>query len=545
MSGGGLYEQVLARLGGEAARPAPAPPRSSASVVLWRRSAGAAVEVFWIRRSPELAFMGGWHAFPGGGLSKRDRELPVEGRPAGVGGGVAGGSADGAAMPPALLDGVAGLPPLLEPGLLACALRELFEETGVLLAPEVLDGRLPPARLEVARRRLLDREARFGELLAAEGLTLDAGPLVYAGRWLTPPLAPRRFDNRFFLLEWPAGRPVQPRVVPGEAESGEWVRPLEAVARWRRGELITAPPILHLLEVLGREGPEAGLSRLRWPEEANLGPFRRIEFRPGVLMFPLVTPTLPPATHTNAYVLGTGEAVLVDPGSPYEREIGWLREALEALPGRLGRRVGAIWLTHHHPDHVGGVEAMRRALGVQVLAHPAAAERLAAAGLRVDGELAGGERIVLGGEPPFPVRVLHTPGHARGHLSFFDETYGSLVAGDAVSGLSTIVVDPPEGDMDAYLGSLERLRELGPSTLFPAHGPPITAAAARLEEYLEHRLWREDRVLAAWRSGLREPAAMLATVYDDVPAVAHPLAERQIVAHLERLRARGRLDPGP
>jgi glyoxylase-like metal-dependent hydrolase (beta-lactamase superfamily II) len=126
-------------------------------------------------------------------------------------------------------------------------------------------------------------------------------------------------------------------------------------------------------------------------------------------------------------------------------------------------------------------------------------------------------------------------------LAFYDETLGSLLCGDLVSGLSTIVVDPPLGDMDLYLDSLARMRDLAPRALFPAHGPAIADAVGKLQEFIDHRLWREERILAAWRSGLREPAAMLPTVYDDVPAIAHALAERQALAHLERLRKQGRL----
>jgi glyoxylase-like metal-dependent hydrolase (beta-lactamase superfamily II) len=111
-----------------------------------------------------------------------------------------------------------------------------------------------------------------------------------------------------------------------------------------------------------------------------------------------------------------------------------------------------------------------------------------------------------------------------------------------VAGIGTIVIDPPEGDMDAYLASLDKLAALAPRTLFPAHGPPLADAVGTLRRYVEHRRWREERVLAAWRSGVREPRDMLPTVYDDVPERAWPLAERQIVAHLERLRRAGPLN---
>lgn len=497
MSETDLYERVLAEIERGAAAPVERAPRSSASVVLWRQRAGE-LEVFWIKRAEQMPFMGGFHAFPGGGLSPADREVRLAGRPIGV-----EGAPQRAALPEAVTDGIEELGPVLAPGLVACALRELREETG---------------------------------------LEATADELVYAGRWLTPPLGPIRFDNRFFLLQWPESRAPGPMAVSAEAEYGEWIRPVRALELWRSGAIMTAPPILHILEVLATQGPEQGLRRLREPLETNLGPHRRIEFRPGVLLFPLRTPTLPPAEYTNCYVLGAEQAVLVDPGSPFSSEIDRLQQALAELATKAGRRVEAIWLTHHHPDHIGGVEALRRVLDVPVLAHPLTAARLHAKGISIDAELVDSQRVVLAGDPPFPVRVYHTPGHARGHLCFLDETHGSLLAGDLVAGFGTIVVDPPEGDMADYLRSLRRMRELEPRALFPAHGPATKSAVAKLDEYLRHRVWREGRILESWCAGARTVGELFGEVYDDVEPGARPLAERQILAHLEHLRAKGEIE---
>ncbi|RPH53135.1 MBL fold metallo-hydrolase [bacterium] len=450
----------------------------------------------------------------------------------------------GAEAPPA-----AGIPeslrdldeptPDLPPGLVAAALRELFEETGILLSVPAVNAE----ELQEPRRELLAGERSFADILKGLEVRLDASHLVYAGRWVTPPFAPLRFDNRFFLLHWPVDAPAQPAVHEGEIERGAWVDPREAWEAWRRGDVLAAPPILHILEVTSQDGPLRGLDRLRDPGETNLGPLRRVEMRPGVLMFPLLTHTIPPAATTNTYLLGTRETVLVDPGSTSDRENERLEAALSAARERLGRRVTAIWLTHHHPDHVGGVERLRASLGVPVLAHPLTAERLSTRGIRVDGELRDGQRVTLAGEgeEPFPVLVLHTPGHARGHVCFLEETQRSLLAGDMVAGIGWIVVDPPEGDMDDYLGSLEKLAALRPHTLFPGHGPVVKNAEARLREYIAHRLWREERIAEAWTEGLRSPESMLPRVYDDAPQEAWPLAQRQILAHLARLRKQGRI----
>ncbi len=535
------YEQLLrrqlARVGAESPRTGGRPPRASAAVVPWRRGPDGEVEVYWVRRASTMKFLGGWWAFPGGGLSRADAAVPIEDPPRGL-----TESSFSAPEPEVDESTRRQLGMDLAPGLAACALRELFEESGLLLDSDALRGARDTGleALATARRRLLDKAVDFAGLAAAQGWRLDASPLVFAGRWLTPPLAPMRFDNRFFLLEWPAGRALQPSLMGSELDRGEWIRPARALELWHSGEALTAPPILHILRVLASGGPDAGLGRLRAPDEADLGPFRRIEFRPGVVLLPLLTPTLPPAERTNAVLLGHRQAVLVDPATPLPGETERLLRAL-ATARDQGREIQAIWLTHHHPDHVGAVSAVRRELGVPVCAHRLAAQHLERRGIRVDRELSDGQRVVLDGDPPFPVRVVHTPGHARGHLCFFDETYRSLIAGDLASTLSTIVIDPPEGDMDAYLESLDKAIALEPEILFPAHGPPVSGAAGRLKKLKRHRLAREQQVLEAWRAGARRPSEMVAKIYADVPGEVHPIAERQILAHLNRLGRLGKI----
>ena len=520
----GLYERVLAAVGAEGLR-AKAKVRASAAVVLWRRHRGR-LEVFWVQRAYEMPFMGGFHAFPGGGVDRRDSGTLVTGTPQGLGNALADGG-----MPESVVGNVE-LDELLPPGIVACALRELFEETGLL--PGVDPSTEERQRIATLRKELEGKAKGFDEVLQELGWHPDPGELVYAGRWLTPPFSPVRFDNRFFLLEWPSTRAAQPQLRSGELIAGEWIDPADALDRWRREEAVAAPPILHILNVLATDGLPEGLARLHDSSEVTLGRLRRIEFMPGVLMFSMPTMTLPPATHTNTYLVGHGDGVLIDPGTPDDDEQQALLGALGAA-AREGRRVREIWLTHQHPDHIGAVEAVRRELRVPVRAHPHVATLLRKKGIEVEGTLAEGQSLALNGDPEMELQVLHTPGHARGHLCFYEPARRWIFGGDLVAGVGTIVIDPPDGDMDDYLASLKRIRDLDPRALLPAHGPLTLSPAAKLQQAIDHRLWREQRILDAWNRGLRE-RDLLAHVYDDAPRQALPLAKRQLAAHLKRLR---------
>jgi glyoxylase-like metal-dependent hydrolase (beta-lactamase superfamily II)/8-oxo-dGTP pyrophosphatase MutT (NUDIX family) len=476
--------------------PAPPPPRPATAVVLWRRSAGTGgVEVFWVRRGERLAIAGGFYAFPGGKIDPEDRATPV-------------GGADG--------DAAAEV---------ACACRELFEETGVLLA----DGaeRISPADREGARRALLDGSERFSDLLARHGLAIDAGRLARAGRWVTPPVLRARFDAQFFLVETPEGQEAS--VWPGELADGAWIDCREALARWEDGRALLHPPSRWVLECLARDPPPAALARLISPPYCEGGVTRRIDFQRGLYLVPLRTPTLPPATHTNAYLIDLGDGLaIVDPGASAPEE----QERLDRIVAELaaeGKPPREVWLTHHHRDHQGGVGPLA-ARGLPVHAHARTLDRalvpIADGRVLEDGALMGGRW-----------RALHTPGHARGHVSFLDERTGALLCGDMVSTLSTIVIDPPEGDMTEYVRQLVRLRALGPRTLYPAHGEPAPNAVAMLDAYLAHRAAREAKVFAALPGTLAE---VTARAYHDTPAFLHPAAERSCLASLEKLEREGR-----
>lgn len=481
--------------------PAPVTPRDASAVLLFRRRAQGGVEVFWLKREKALRFAGGFFAFPGGRVDKTDAAIAV---------------ANAA----------------VEARLVVAAARELFEETGVLKARGTIPDR---ATLDGLRAKLLDESMTFAQVLDAHALTLDGADFPPAGRWVTPPYLGHRFDARFFLVETDADA----QVWKGELESGEWIAPADALARWERGTALLHTPNLFGLEVLSRFTTlEAALTELR---STTLVDERfichRIEFQRGVFLFPLETPTLPPAAHTNCYLLGTRELLLVDPGSPDDTESQRLVDFVRELEPE-GFRAKAVVLTHHHGDHVGGAKFVANALKLPVWAHALTKGRVP---VEIARTLDEGDVLELDGPMPMRWKVLVTPGHARGHLTLVDVASKAAVVGDMVAGVGTIVIDPPEGDMAEYLRQLERLKGVV-GVIYPAHGPVLPDGVAKLDEYLAHRAWREARVVEALRAAAAPTTVedLVPRVYDDVTAFVWPLAERNTVAILQKLVAERR-----
>ncbi len=227
---------------------------------------------------------------------------------------------------------------------------------------------------------------------------------------------------------------------------------------------------------------------------------------------------------TNTYVLRTGgHVVVLDPGPDDAAHVAHLRGHIAAS----GRRVGLILLTHEHSDHRGAAEALAQATGATVRGWntPAA-------------PLRDGERIVLDGGP---LRVLHTPGHARDHVVFYWENKGVLFSGDLILGEGTVNVTPPGGSMTDYLHSLERVARLGLVLIAPGHGPLIRTPHERITEYLAHRRWREQQVLELLRAGPQTVQALGARIYPDLDPRLRRAAEGTVAAHLEKLVDEGRV----
>lgn len=264
---------------------------------------------------------------------------------------------------------------------------------------------------------------------------------------------------------------------------------------------------------------------------------------PWIRVVPLRTPTLPPATHTNCYIIGDGPSVIVvDPASPWSEE----QALLDAFVQTHSLQPTEIVLTHHHVDHVSGATALAERHGVGIAAHEATAARLQGR-VKVDRLLDDGARLPGG---PSGLVAMHTPGHAPGHLCFVDAAAGAIVAGDMLASVGTIIIDPSDdGDMAQYLVSLARLRgavDAGTPRLLPAHGPPIVDGGARLDFYIAHRLEREARVAAALTATALTTEELVPAVYPDVVPAIYPLAARSLLAHLVKLEREGRAvqEPG-
>ena len=533
-------------------------PRISAAVMLTREVDGE-LEVYFARRSPALRFFGGSWAFPGGVQDDVDVEL-------------AGGEGEAA--------------------LLACGQRELFEEVGVLAGGlagrrglrEDWDG----LRSELGQRGgpsqdAVDAWRGLCRAFSSDGSLLDG--LRPIGLITTPAFRPLRYRTLFLHAALPDGE--TPTIVSGELVAGEFAKPRAVLDAWKRGEREVVPPVLFLLEILIACGdPQTGVVRTRDLERffersgqamqhIAAGRLHSAFTSPGILAAPLRTPTLPPAMTTNAYLVGTEHIFVIDPGTYDTDELERLFDTLDRWQAQ-GRRIAGVLLTHQHGDHVGGVSAVCARYSVPLLAHPLT---LAALEPRWDGgqvpslakeagitprllgpkprdvrELEDGARFELGasadGRPGWQLVARHTPGHARGHLVFVDERYGTLIVGDMASTISTIVIDPPEGHLATYLASLERLLELGAAcevdreggewNLLPAHGPWTSRGAALVQRYLEHRGEREASLLRALDKGLATRAEIVAFVYADTDERLWPVADRSLLAGLIKLHEQGR-----
>jgi glyoxylase-like metal-dependent hydrolase (beta-lactamase superfamily II) len=228
---------------------------------------------------------------------------------------------------------------------------------------------------------------------------------------------------------------------------------------------------------------------------------------------------------TNTYLVGIDEVAVIDPAIDHAAH-------LEAIVGCGGDRIRWILCTHTHPDHSPGAAALKKLTGAEVLAFDSRD------GLDVDTSIGDGFRIEA---TEFRLRAVHTPGHASNHLCYLLEQERLLFSGDHIMQGSTVVIAPPDGDMAAYLESLARIRKLRLRSIAPGHGYLIDDPNAVIDDYVTHRLEREQQVLRALESGDRTAADIVARIYTGLIDELVPRAEQSVHAHLRKLAAEGRV----
>jgi len=501
------------------------------------------------RRSMTASFAPGAYVFPGGGIDPADAQAHAQSTRR-------AGQSD------------------LQLTQAIAAIRESFEELGVLLARRA-DGSHASAR-DIAG---LDRHAPFIPQCQAHGLTLAGAEVFMLAHWITDRDLPRRFDVPFLVARMPEGQTP----VADEAEQFEpcWVRPAEALARHAAGTFFMIFPTIRTLERLQHFAtvqavlaacahgkplwiscPRAGLlggqdarymehdspygelaltspdgqivHSLDWQSEQSVPLLRNVRRltapNPGVMTGP----------GTNSYIVGTADSgyIVIDPGPSDAAHIARLFEA-------TGGRIAAIVCTHSHPDHSPGARPLQAlcAEPPPVLGRPSAATARLDSQFTPDRALLNEELLTLS-QPgqTHTLKVYFTPGHAANHLCLVLIEDGLLFSGDHILNGSTTIINPPDGNMTDYLGSLDVLSDACNAHeidfILPAHGHVLGEAPQAIAQLRAHRLKREAKVAAAIQA---KPGGTLddwvALAYDDTPTRLWPIARRSLQAHVDRIEA--------
>ena len=546
----------------------PVATRPAATVLLLRDTPdNGGLEVLMTRRSGTASFAPGAYVFPGGGIDALDASPETH------------AAAD---RRPAQGD--------LHLTQAIAAIRESFEELGVLLARHT-DGPRKGLMADAHDIAAIDRHLPFAAQCQARGLRLAADSVYLLAHWTGDRDLPRRFEVPFLVARMPEGQ----EPVADETEQFEpvWVRPADALARHEAGQFFMIYPTIRTLQRLAKfdatqavldavaheqplwvSCPRAGLlggTEARYMEDEM--PFGELALvcPDGQIVHPLdwqteravpllrnvqrltaPNPGVMTGPGTNSYLVGDPATgfIAIDPG-PADAE------HLDKLWRAAGGDIRMIVCTHSHPDHSPGAAPLQ-ALCVQagraappILGLPSAPTARAASAFTPDRALQNNELLALMGKAPegkitHTLQVIHTPGHAANHLCLLLQEDGLLFSGDHILNGSTTVIDPPDGNMADYLDSLDRLDALcaehNVEFILPAHGHvlggPINGARSAIAKLKAHRLAREAKVLAAMQAlpdGSMEDWVQHA--YDDVPPRMWPVAQRSLLAHVERIRS--------
>lgn len=539
----------------------PLVPRPASTLILARDGAQG-IEVFMMQRTHQAAFKPGDYVFPGGAVDPADSGLHPAACCAG-------------------LDDIGASRSLnVESGGLAywvAAIRECFEESGLLLASDehgeliAFHDTQVADRFSALRKKVAAGELTLADLCREHKLRIAADKLVYLSHWITPPGRPRCYDTRFFV----AVAPTSQTASHDDCETIDhvWIRPADALERQRRGEWSLAFATITTLALLAGFDDTAALMdharaltsiAPRRPRPATGRDGRRLllqgdhayvevckldttgagtvscDILPGVVTrlsdkvrrIAAPNPGFMTGPGTNTYLLGSGDEIaVIDPGPA-------IGEHVQTLLAQAGGRIRWIFTTHTHMDHSPAALLLKEKTGAELFGMPPPDAQRQDQSFRPDHVLAHGQRISVAG---CTLRVIHTPGHASNHLCYLLEDEQMLFSGDHIMQGSTVVINPPDGDMTAYFRSLRDLQKVDIAYLAPGHGFLMDQPREAIERLLRHRLAREDKVFAALsRLGAATIEELLPIVYDDVPAGKHAVASRSLLAHLIKLKADGR-----
>ncbi len=572
----------------------PAPLRPAATVLLLRDTPQG-IEVLMTRRSMSASFAPGAYVFPGGGVDDLDAKHAAV-------------QASTAQTATKLVARRATQTDALCTQVLA-AIRESFEELGILLAKK--PGGAWCSQADVAA---LDRQTGFYDQMQAKGYTLQADGVYLLAHWITDRDLPRRFDVPFLVARMPEGQ--TPVADETEQFEPEWIQPADALARYAQKQFFMIFPTLRTLErlqsfktvdavlqacateqPLWTSCPRAGLlasQEARYMEhEAPFGELamvspdgqivhhldwqheRPVQLLQHVMRLTAPNPGMMTGPGTNTYIVGTPELgyVVIDPGP---NDSGHIQRIYDATDGDIN----AIICTHSHADHSPAAQPLQ-ALVVEasntvpgdlmgefarhicpVLGLPSEPTARDNAYFEPNVVLQNNELLEQYFRPQrgknafkITLQVVFTPGHAANHVCLLLQEDGLLFSGDHILNGSTTVIDPPDGDMTAYLQSLDHLAALcaehQADFILPAHGYVLTrcegtdhtgGAQRAINELKAHRLRREAKVLTAMRS---KPGAsvqdLVSLAYDDVSPKLWPVAARSLTAHMQRINELGLL----
>lgn len=426
-------------------------------------------EMFAIQRQFFLNAFPGYWAFPGGKVEKGDEAFVIDHE--------------------YLKD--------IEPRLFGAVVREGKEELGIDIREEILKGTVQ---------------------------SVD-----YLGLAITPDFNPYRFATYFFKIDF--REKVEFVVDRNEARIAEWMSSEAILAAYNKGQILAVPPVIKVIETLGIDPQTKFIPDINFAYD-DLVYVPYIESLKGIRQLMPLSHTLPPASRTNAFLIGDEVKILVDPSPKDEDEYRKLKNTL-ALWG-----VDKILLTHHHPDHYERADELARELQVPMLLSSYTHRRIDA--LRSD--FFDGISTVLVKEGDFittwlgkNVLVMEIPGHDEGQIALYSEDRSWFLAGDLFQGIGTVVIGGEEGDMTKYFSTLEKIIELSPKVVFPSHGIGLGGTSI-LEKTLEHRKMREAQILSLHTEG-HFPEDILKIVYKDVDKRLWPYALENIKKHLQKLRA--------